>query len=101
MKEIIQLINISYPYGDKFVDLIIKFIKRFEEITINKSLKEISEIIENMKFQTEKYYNNKLPIFLNSLKDEYKNIDLIKEMKNTFEKIIKGSFQGEKKKNNF
>ena len=27
MKEIIKIINISYPYGDKFVDLIIKFIK--------------------------------------------------------------------------
>ncbi len=75
MKEIIKIIKISYPYGDKFVDLIIKFIKRFD---INKSLKEISEIIENIKFQTEKYYNNKLPIFLNCLKDEFKNIDLIK-----------------------
>ena len=101
MKEIIKIINISYPYGDKFVDLIIKFIKRFEEITINKSLKEISEIIENIGFQNEQYYNNKLPIFLNSLKDEYKNIDLIKETKNTFEKIIKEVFKGKKKKNNF
>ena len=49
MKEILKLLNISYSYGDEFLDLIINFIKRFEEIALNASFQEISEKIEKSK----------------------------------------------------
>ena len=97
MKEILKLLNISYSYGDEFVDLIINYIKRFDEITLNASFQEISETIEKIILnKNEEEYNQLMPFILGSLKDEYKNIDLIKEMKIAFEKIVKGSFQWKK-----
>ena len=72
MEEILKLINKSYSYDHKFADLIIKFIKKYEEIKINPSLIEIVNLIE--KILTKKQVNDlkSLESTLNSLKNEEK-----------------------------
>ena len=89
MEEILKLINKSYSYDHKFADLIIKFIKKYEEIKINPSLIEIVNLIE--KILTKKQVNDlkSLESILNSLKNEEKKKISYKEIIDTLDKIRK------------
>lgn len=89
MEEILKIINISYSYDNKFADLIIKFIKKYEEIKINPSLIEIVNLIE--KILTKKQVNDlkSLESTLNSLKNEEKEKISYKEIRDTLDKIRK------------
>ena len=88
MEEILKIINISYSYNYDFADNIINFIKRFEETKINKSLKEIANLIEViLKNKNKKDLDSFINIF-SSLEDESQNKISFKEIKDTLEKII-------------
>ena len=89
MKEILTIINISYSYNYEFADLIINFIKRFEEIEIKESLKEISNLIENILKNKKKEDFKKLNSILSNLNDENKQKISFIKINDTLEKIIK------------
>ena len=97
MEKILKIINISYSYDNKFADLIIKFIKKYEEIKINPSLIEIVNLIE--KILTKKQVNDlkSLVSILNSLKNEEKIS--YKEIIDTLNKIRKNEIRINNKKN--
>ena len=100
MKEILKIINISYSYNVQLANLIIKFIRKFEEIEINQSLIEIVKLIENILTKRKNHNDLKsLESILNSLKDEHKKEISYKEIIDTLEKITKKEIRKNNNKN--